>query len=52
LKRFIQKDVAWVHIDIAGTAWREKPTETCSKGATGFGVRLLDRLVHEMGSSS
>jgi leucyl aminopeptidase len=34
-----------VHLDIAGTAWRKKPTPTCPKGATGYGVRLLDALV-------
>jgi leucyl aminopeptidase len=52
LKRFIHKDVAWIHVDIAGTAWREKPTATCPKGATGYGVRLLDRLIRDMGEAS
>ena len=44
LKRFVG-DVPWVHIDIAGTAWSPKDLPTAPKGATGFGVRLLDRLV-------
>jgi leucyl aminopeptidase len=44
LKRFVG-DVAWAHIDIAGTAWSKKDTATCAKGATAYGVRLLDRLV-------
>ena len=44
LKRFVG-DVAWAHLDIAGTAWSKKDTATCAKGATAFGVRLLDRLV-------
>jgi leucyl aminopeptidase len=44
LKRFTN-GVPWVHLDIAGTAWRKKPTATCPKGATGYGVRLLDALV-------
>jgi leucyl aminopeptidase len=44
LKRFTN-DVPWAHLDIAGTAWRKKPTPTCPKGATGYGVRLLDALV-------
>ncbi len=44
LQRFTN-DVPWVHLDIAGTAWRKKPKPTCPKGATGFGVRLLDALV-------
>ncbi len=44
LHRFVN-DVPWVHIDIAGMAWSGKDTATCPKGATAFGVRLLDRLV-------
>ena len=44
LKRFVG-DVPWVHIDIAGTAWSPKDLPTAPKGATGCGVRLLDRLV-------
>jgi leucyl aminopeptidase len=44
LARFVN-DVPWVHIDIAGVAWSGKDTATCPKGATAFGVRLLDRLV-------
>ncbi len=45
LKRFIDKDVAWAHLDIAGMVWADKPGATWEKGATGFGVRLLDQLV-------
>ena len=44
LQRFVN-DTPWAHIDIAGTAWITKDTPTCPKGGTGFGVRLLDRLV-------
>lgn len=44
LKRFVG-DVAWAHLDIAGTAWSKKDTAICAKGATAFGVRLLDKLV-------
>ncbi len=44
LKRFVN-DVPWAHIDIAGMAWEKKGRETTPKGGTGFGVRLLDRLV-------
>ncbi|MDE2514454.1 MAG: leucyl aminopeptidase [Rhodospirillales bacterium] len=46
--QFIQRFVAgrpWAHLDIAGTAWSGKDTPTVPKGATAFGVRLLDRLV-------
>lgn len=38
----------WAHLDIAGTAWSGKDQPTVPKGATAFGVRLLDRLVQEM----
>lgn len=44
LKRFI-RNVPWAHLDIAGMAWSEKTTAIIPKGATGFGVRLLNRLV-------
>ena len=47
LKRFVNEDVAWAHIDIAGTAWEYGSKPTCPKGATGYGVRLLDRLVFD-----
>ena len=46
LKRFTG-DTPWAHIDIAGTAWSKQDTATCPKGATAFGVRLLDALVAE-----
>ena len=45
LQRFIQEGVEWTHIDIAGMAWADKDQDICPKGATGYGVRLLDRLV-------
>lgn len=38
-------DVPWAHLDIAGVESREEATDRFAKGATGFGVRLLDRLV-------
>ncbi|MBP2227353.1 leucyl aminopeptidase [Azospirillum agricola] len=44
LKRFVN-DVPWAHIDIAGVAWAKKDSATVPKGATAFGVRLLDRFV-------
>jgi leucyl aminopeptidase len=30
---------------MAGKAWSDKPSDTADKGATGYGVRLLDRFV-------
>lgn len=46
LKRFVN-DVPWAHIDIAGVTWAKKDAATVPKGATAFGVRLLERLVAE-----
>ena len=45
IQRFVQKGVPWAHLDIAGMAWSEKDSPTVPKGATAYGVRLLDRLV-------
>ncbi|MEW4466510.1 leucyl aminopeptidase [Parasphingorhabdus sp. JC815] len=45
LKRFIKDGVKWAHLDIAGMAWADKPGPVWDKGATGFGVRLLDQYV-------
>ncbi|MBT3790947.1 MAG: leucyl aminopeptidase [Alphaproteobacteria bacterium] len=44
LKRFTN-DTKWAHLDIAGMTWSNKGKPTVPKGGTGFGVRLLDRLV-------
>ena len=46
IKRFVN-DVPWAHLDIAGVAWSKKDAPTVPKGATAFGVRLLDRFVAE-----
>lgn len=45
LKRFIQDGVKWAHLDIAGVAWSNKERTGVPKGASSFGVRLLDRFV-------
>ncbi len=47
LKRFIKDNVKWAHLDIAGTAWAYKDRPGVPKGASAFGVRLLDRYVAE-----
>lgn len=41
LKEFVTDNVKWAHIDIAGTAFLDKPQKEFSKGATGVGVRTL-----------
>ena len=47
IKRFVKDGVAWAHIDIAGTATKPGPYEDplSPSWATGYGVRLLNRLV-------
>ncbi|HUC19524.1 MAG TPA: leucyl aminopeptidase [Acetobacteraceae bacterium] len=44
LQRFVNGK-PWAHLDIAGMAWATKEQPLAPKGATAFGVRLLDRLV-------
>jgi leucyl aminopeptidase len=45
LQRFVESGVKWAHLDIAGMVWSEKAASLYDKGATGFGVALLDRFV-------
>lgn len=47
LQRFVKKETKWVHMDIAGVADAKKPLGVHTDNATGWGVRLLDRLVAE-----
>lgn len=48
LQRFIKdKETPWAHLDIAGVAWTKKDQDTVPKGATAFGVRLLNQLVRD-----
>lgn len=47
LQRFIKEGVQWAHLDIAGVAWTKKDKDTCPKGATALGVRLLDKVVQD-----
>jgi leucyl aminopeptidase len=47
LQRYIENGTAWAHLDIAGVVWADKPGATWDRGATGFGVRLLDRFVRD-----
>jgi len=44
LKRFVD-DTPWAHLDVAGTAMGSPSSEINQSWASGFGVRLLDRLV-------
>ena len=45
LQRYVDDGVAWAHLDIAGMAWSDKAKSTYDKGATGYGVRLLDQFI-------
>ncbi|MGI8943495.1 MAG: leucyl aminopeptidase [Qipengyuania sp.] len=45
IHRFILDDTPWAHCDIAGVVWADKPGSVWDKGATGYGVRLMDQLV-------
>ncbi len=47
IQRFIKEGTPWAHLDIAGVTWSSKDKPTVPKGGTGFGVRLLDRLIAE-----
>jgi leucyl aminopeptidase len=47
LKRFIKGSTPWAHLDIAGVAWEKKGTALTQKGATGFGVRLLEQFIRD-----
>ncbi len=45
LGRFVEDGVKWAHLDVAGMVWADKAGHLYDKGATGFGVALLDRFV-------
>lgn len=45
LQRFVDEGVSWAHLDIAGMVWADKDGPVWAKGATGYGVRLLERFV-------
>ncbi len=45
IQRYVDSGVQWAHLDIAGMVWSDKPGTTYDKGATGYGVKLLDRVI-------
>ncbi|TNF18828.1 MAG: leucyl aminopeptidase [Rhodobacteraceae bacterium] len=47
LGRFVKEETPWIHLDIAGVAQVSKDTDLAPKGATGWGVMALDRLVRD-----
>ncbi|MBZ0189339.1 MAG: leucyl aminopeptidase family protein, partial [Candidatus Obscuribacterales bacterium] len=52
LSEFAGKDIPWVHVDIAGVAFRSRELEGLPKGATGYGVRTAVALAAELARNS
>jgi leucyl aminopeptidase len=48
IQRFVDEGVKWAHVDMAGKAWADKAGTTYDKGATGYGVRLIDQFVADV----
>jgi leucyl aminopeptidase len=48
LQRFVQPGLPWCHLDIAGTASVKSDTDYAPKGATGWGVMTLNRLIQDL----
>ena len=46
LQRFVN-GLPWAHLDIAGMAWTDEGTPVAPRGASGFGVMLLNRFVNK-----
>lgn len=42
---FIEEDLPWVHLDIAGVDWLEAGTPTSPAGHAGWGVRFMDQFL-------
>jgi leucyl aminopeptidase len=47
LGRFVKDGTPWIHLDIAGVASVKSDTKFAPKGATGWGVLSLDRLIRD-----
>jgi len=45
LQKFVQKDISWAHLDIAGPVWAEKPKGVNGTGGTGTMVRTLSEFI-------
>ncbi|HTQ82068.1 MAG TPA: leucyl aminopeptidase, partial [Pseudolabrys sp.] len=45
LQRFVADKTPWAHLDIAGTGFESRQTDINKSWGSGWGVRLLDRLV-------
>ena len=47
LARFVKEGTPWIHVDIAGVASLKTTSTLAPKGASGWGVLALDRLVRD-----
>ena len=47
LEKFIQDDMPWIHIDIAGVTLVKEASDLAPSGATGWGVLALDRMIRD-----
>ena len=47
LQRFILNKTPWAHLDIAGMAFSKKAANLNPGGATGYGVRLLNKFIED-----
>jgi leucyl aminopeptidase len=47
LQRFLKNSTPWAHLDIAGMAWTKKDLDITPTGATGYGVKLLNKFVEK-----
>ncbi|MEO5614153.1 MAG: leucyl aminopeptidase, partial [Cypionkella sp.] len=47
LRRFVKDETPWCHLDIAGTALLKTDSTLAPKGATGWGVMALNRLIRD-----
>ncbi len=47
LQKFIREGMPWIHLDIAGVASVKSDTMLAPKGATGWGVMALDRMIRD-----
>jgi len=45
---WVDRNTPWAHLDIAAMSWRGKGSPTAPEGASGFGVRLLDRYIRDL----
>lgn len=47
LENFVEKDLPWIHLDIAATDFVKEPYSYYTKGATAYGMRTIAAFLHE-----